>query len=225
MGGTRTKVSGGATVSSVNLIHGDCLEHMRAMPDGSVDLTFFDPPYNRGKKYDGYTDDRNDYWAWMTDVVKESRRLSKRGVVVYIDGRLVRGYWENMPDAHLVIVHKRARGIKVNGFVHQYHALLVEATPINECLDLWNDIRLPGEGYFFREKRYDNPGLTGLALTERVIELLTTEGEMVLDPFMGSGTTGVACLNLGRDFTGIEQSLYYRDMAQDRITALEGARR
>ena len=206
------------------LIHGDCLIEMKQMPDDYVGLVFFDPPYNRKKKYDGYADNRGNYWAWMTDVVKESRRLSKRGVVVYIDGRLVRGYWEIMPDAHLVIVHKRARGIKVNGFVHQYHALLAEATPINECLDLWNDIRLPGEGYFFKEKRYDNPGLTGLALTETVVDLFTLEDEVVLDPFIGSGTTAEACLNLRRDFVGIEQSSYYRDMAQDRITALEGVR-
>ena len=204
----------------MKLILGDCIEVMQHMKDDSVDLVFFDPPYNRKKKYDGYPDNRDDYTEWMVEIVDESRRLSKRGVVVFMDGRLVQKYWRIMPDAHLIIVHKRARGIKVNGFVHQYHALLAEATPINECLDLWNDIRLPGEGYFFKEKRYDNPGMTGLALTEKVIDLFTLEDEAVLDPFMGSGTTAEACFNLRRDFVGIEQSPYYRDMSQDRLDAL-----
>jgi len=200
-------------------ILGDCLSVMQHMAIESVDLVFFDPPYNTKKKYDGYDDDRCDYWEWMGDVVAACHRVSKRGVVAFIGGRLIPIYWDIMPTAHLVVVHKRARGFKQNGFVHQYHALMADAMPINECLNLWNDVRLPGEGYFFREQRYDNPGMTGLALTEKVIETFTLHGERVLDPFMGSGTTGEACKNLGRDFIGIEQSVYYRDMAQERCDA------
>ena len=199
------------------LILGDCLKVMANMPDNSVDLVFFDPPYNKKKKYDGYDDSRTDYWEWLDAIVKQCQRLSKRGVVVFMGGRMVQNFWDIMPFANLIIVHKRARGFKVKGIVHQYHAILADAIPIDECKNLWDDIRLPGEGYYFREPRYDNPGMTGLALTERVVELFSLEKERVLDPFMGSGTTAVACRNLGRDFIGIEQSPYYRDMAQKRI--------
>lgn len=202
-------------------IVGDCLEVMKTLEP--VDLIFFDPPYNRKKKYDSYDDnmEESDYWKWMAEVLLESRKLSRRGVVVFIDGRLLQGYWSLMQGGHPIVVHKRAAGINVRGFACQYHIVLADATPLSRCPDLWNDIRLPGEGYFFREQRYDNPGLTGLELTKRVVELFTEEGETVLDPFMGSGTTAEACVSLGRDFIGIDLSQNYCDMATERIKAWE----
>lgn len=56
-----------------------------------------------------------------------------------------------------------------------------------------------------------------IALMERIITLLTDEGDIVVDPFMGSGTTALACLNLNRRFIGIEMSKKYCKLAMDRI--------
>ena len=58
-----------------------------------------------------------------------------------------------------------------------------------------------------------------LELPTRHIESWSNEGDVVLDPFMGSGTTGVACKNLGRDFIGIEMDDKYFDIAKERINA------
>lgn len=52
---------------------------------------------------------------------------------------------------------------------------------------------------------------------ERIILLTTNEGDTVLDPFMGSGTTAIACLNTNRKFIGFEIDTMYYDMAQERI--------
>ena len=52
---------------------------------------------------------------------------------------------------------------------------------------------------------------------ERVILLTTNPGDLVVDPFCGSGTTGVACLNTGRRFIGYEIDTMYADMAQERL--------
>lgn len=66
-----------------------------------------------------------------------------------------------------------------------------------------------------------HPNEKNVDLIKFLIELSTNENDIVLDPFMGSGTTGVACRNLGRDFIGIELDRSYFDIASDRIKQLE----
>lgn len=60
---------------------------------------------------------------------------------------------------------------------------------------------------------YEKP----LSLMERIVNIYTNPGDIVLDPFMGSGTTGVACQNLGRGFIGIEKDPKYFKLAEGRI--------
>jgi site-specific DNA-methyltransferase (adenine-specific) len=60
-----------------------------------------------------------------------------------------------------------------------------------------------------------------LALMLDLVELFTDAGETILDPFAGSGTTGVACLRLGRTFIGIERDPVYFKLACDRLRAEE----
>lgn len=60
-----------------------------------------------------------------------------------------------------------------------------------------------------------------LSLIERLIRIYTNEGDVVLDPYMGSGTTGVACMNLNRSFIGIEKDKEYFEIAKQRIEDAE----
>jgi site-specific DNA-methyltransferase (adenine-specific) len=202
---------------------GDALDSMRTAPDKSVDFVFFDPPYNVGKDYGVYKDNlpHQEYRQWMEDCISEATRISKRGVAVYVSGKLTRLFSQLMPDAHLIVVHKRAIGVRQGKYTLQYHSLFATAKPLVACKDVWNDIRLPGEGFFFREPRYANPGLTSLALTERVIDTFTEKGEIVFDPFMGTGTTAVACIELDRICRGVELNPAYLQIAHQRISAVE----
>ena len=52
----------------------------------------------------------------------------------------------------------------------------------------------------------------------RTLQLFSKEGDTILDPFMGTGTTGVACALLNRKFIGVERDLEYYNMARERIT-------
>ena len=67
------------------------------------------------------------------------------------------------------------------------------------------------------KKIYKHPTIKPLDFTEKIIRNSTKENELVLDPFMGSGTTGEACGNLGRDFIGIELDKKYFDIAVNRL--------
>ena len=190
------------------------------MPDKCVDLVFYDPPYNIKKEYDGYDDDLSEpaYEAWMRETARECERVSINGVVVYIGGKLTRLFGNIYPESHLIIVEKRAAGVFAGNYMLQYHSMYSTAKPILKCKDLWNDVRLPGEGYFFKENRYDHPGLTGLEFTQKVLTTFTKEGDTVLDPFMGSGTTAVACIKTQRNYIGIEQSEKYCAIANKRVS-------
>ena len=70
---------------------------------------------------------------------------------------------------------------------------------------------------FGQPGKVDHPTQKPLSLMQWNVDLLSAEGETILDPFMGSGTTGVACANLGRKFIGIEREPSYFDIACRRI--------
>lgn len=205
-----------------NLYNGDCLPFMRAMKSQSVDFTFYDPPYNVGKDYGVYKDNMppEKYRQWMIDVASEARRVSRRGFAVYVGSKLTRLFFEIIPDAHLIPVHKRAIGAMDGGYFLQYHALFVVGKPIIPCKDLWDDIRLPGEGYYFREERFGHPGQTAQALVKRVLRHFTAENDIVLDPFLGVGTSAVAALSMGRQIVGCEINPAYFEVAERRVRAI-----
>ena len=69
-----------------------------------------------------------------------------------------------------------------------------------------------------------HPTVKPLALMEYLVKLVSREGQVVLDPFMGSGTTGMACVNTGRDFIGIEIDEDYFKIAQARIESCKESR-
>lgn len=80
--------------------------------------------------------------------------------------------------------------------------------------DVWTDISaLPHNS----KEKTDHPTQKPLALMERIINCFTNEGDTVLDFCMGSGTTGLACNNLNRNFIGIEKYKEYFDIAEDRL--------
>jgi site-specific DNA-methyltransferase (adenine-specific) len=72
-----------------------------------------------------------------------------------------------------------------------------------------------------RQRPKQHPHQKPVALLERLVKLLTAEGHTILDPFMGSGTTGVAALNLKRNFIGIELQPDFYNLAKQRIQSLQ----
>lgn len=80
--------------------------------------------------------------------------------------------------------------------------------------DWFSDIQLVKN---VSKQKYNHPCPVPVKLMERIILLTTNEGDLVVDPFMGSGTTGVACLNTNRRFVGFEVDMDYFDMAAERL--------
>ena len=197
----------------------DNLETMQRMKDNSVDFIFSDPPYNKNKDYEIYQDNlpQEEYWQWVKIFLSEYKRISNNNMAIFIGADLIKGYWDLIPDAKLIIVRKGAIGTPFKDFYRQYFGMLVTAKPNQRIYDLWDDIKMPGEGYFFREERFPNPGLTSLKLTQRTIRYFTNLGDIVFDGFMGVGTTALASISLERNYIGSELNPRYIEIAKERI--------
>ena len=198
---------------------GDCLDIMRTMPDKSVDFVFTDPPYNVRKDYGTYKDNLSDadYLAWSTTIIGEIKRVA-RAACIFVPQKYIRFWWYLLGDDYRQIVLSYSpEGAIRWGFINQFSSLLTNAKPIGRVKNVWHNCQMPGLGYFFRENNYGHPGYTSEDITSRVIASFTNEGDTILDPFMGSGITGVACAKTGRNFIGIEIDPGYFEIAQRRI--------
>ena len=195
---------------------GDCLEILPTFVAGSADAVVTDPPYNVGKDYGAHNDAMSDkeYTNWAAARVKECRRLAQNQFWVAPRYKLL--LWLGLlPEAHLVVIPRGASGPFRGGWSDQFEITLACGKP-NRCVpDLWKGIRLKGEGYFFRENTYGHPGYTPYPIMHRAVELFSVDA--CCDPMMGTGTTGVACMQLGRKFIGIEIEPKYFKIAVDRI--------
>ena len=205
----RREVIGNAT-----LYLGDCLEILPTLP--KVDAVITDPPYNVGKDYGTHKDDMPpvQYENWCRARTLAARELATNQF--WVAPRYKLGLWLGLlPESHLVVIRRGAAGPFRQGWSDQFEIALAIGKPEKCMSDLWSDIRLKGEGYFFREDSYGHPGYTPYPIMERAINLFAAES--VCDPFMGTGTTGDAAMRTGRKFIGIEIEPKYFDIACERI--------
>ncbi|MFA5054235.1 MAG: site-specific DNA-methyltransferase [Parcubacteria group bacterium] len=206
----------------IDLRLGDCLEILPTLAAGSVDAVVTDPPYGIGFKYDTHKDDPAAYEAFMRQAVAEMQRLAGDGPIFVWQAMLNADRWHRWFPAGFRIF------AACKSFV-QYRPTQVQYSW--DPVIFWGNPKTPVRRDFFardyheqrkapfgkdREPRL-HPCARPLEQVQYVIELATLEGETILDPFMGSGTTGVACVQTGRNFIGIEIDAGYFAIAQKRI--------
>ena len=217
----------------MKLYNGDCLEVMKEIPTGSVDAIITDPPYNIAQDNNFKTMGRAgiDFGEWdkgfdLFSYIDEVFRLLKKGgsFVVFND-------WKNLGD-----ISKYAESL---GFITKDMIRLEKSNPMPRNRDrryitdyecaVWF-VKPKAKWVFNRQSdTYERPKFVSsiekglhptqkpVALMEWLIKIHSNKGDTILDPFMGSGTTGLACKNLGRKFIGIEQDEKYFKIAQERI--------
>lgn len=107
---------------------------------------------------------------------------------------------------------------KILGFRKPYSEVNFVFNPQMGFTDVWSDID------FYKEKRY-HPTQKPIKLIERLIKASTNEGMVVLDPFIGAGSTALACINLKRNYVGIDIDPKYIQISKERIKELESTPR
>jgi len=242
----------------IQLIQGDCLEEMKKIPDGSVDLVLTDPPYGTTAcKWDTVID-LELMWEHLTRVIKPngaivmtaSQPFTSALVMSNIKMFKYEWIWEKERPTNIFLMKKQVGKVHENVLV--FYKKQPTYNPIKEASQQpknnqnmksqagkMNIIETLGKCQAIISKEYDpevrnprsvlkinrgtrnnqklHPTQKPVALMEYLIKTYTNENETVLDFTMGSGTTGVACKNLNRNFIGIELDKDYFEIAKKRI--------
>jgi modification methylase len=256
----KTATGAGVDLPLNKIIAGDCIEAMNALPAGSIDLIFADPPYNLQLKSDLHRPDNSkvdavdDAWdqfdsfalydTFTTNWLKAAKRLLKPNGAIWVIGSYHnvfrmgaelqnQGYWilndviwrksnpmpnfrgKRLTNAHETLIWaSRDEGSK---YTFNYEALKA----LNEGIQMRSDWVLPICTGHERLKNDEgdkaHPTQKPESLLHRLLVGTTNPGDVVLDPFFGTGTTGAVCKMLGRDFIGIEREEAYRKVAEARL--------
>jgi len=195
----------------VRIWEGDCLEFMRDLPDGCVDFVFADPPYNVGLEYDGVDDKRRDYPWWVGNIGHELRRISQRTAIT--PGII--NIWLHRPADWTMCWFKPAAMRRGKLGSNHWEPILIygEKMPVGGC----DVIRALVHGQYGAENGSWHPAPKPESLLSQLIKRFSGLGDLVLDPFLGSGTTGVVCDRLDRRWIGAEINRDYVKMATQRI--------
>ena len=212
----------------IKLIHGDCLEEMKNIPDESVIVT--DPPFNIGYHYKSYKDKmkEDEYYEMLAGIIENrpaviihyGEQLHSLSIRLgYAPKRVVSWvYNSNTGKQHRQIAFYNIKpdfrkvGQPYKNPTDKRIAKRIAEGKSAKLYDWWNVNQVKN---ISREKTA-HPCQMPLQVMENIIGILPLE-LTVVDPFLGSGTTGVACKNLNRNFIGIELDVDYFEIAKERI--------
>lgn len=229
-----------------NIILGDSLEVMKRFPSKSIDLVVTSPPYNlknstgnglkdgRGGKwekaalmqgYDSHTDNMpyDEYCQWQRKCLKQMLRIiNDDGAIFYnhkwrVQGGLLQDRQEIVKGFPIrqIIIWKRKGGINFNAgyFLPTYEVIYIIAKKdfrlaqgANKHGDVWD---------IAQEMKNPHPAPYPVELIDRIIT--STNANLILDPFSGSGTTAFSAKQNGRNFICIDNSIEYCNMAKKRL--------
>lgn len=213
-------------VSGCQLYQGDALNILRGLPDACVDAVITDPPYKISQEYSSNADPDNLLAvASLLAVAPEMYRVAKPGAlcVLYYDTRILPLALHAMSGAGwkylraLTFYRRWGNAHKLAGWMSTSDFILVFAkpgAPYKFGTEWRHDV-------YLRDKKeaesFGHPAQKPLADISHLVRQITPTGGTVLDPYMGSGTTGAAAMQEGRKFIGVEKSEDFYGIAVERI--------
>lgn len=229
-------------MSTFKLYNADCTDILQTLPKHSINLLLTDPPYNVSRdtnftSMSGVSRIGMDFGAWdyQFDVTKYIKDVSD--LLVENANCIIFNSWQNL---HLI--HDAC--IRHNIYIKRCLVLnKTNPAPFNRDRMFVNDVEFalwgvynskgnPTKWTFNRKNPFEkcvidstvqssklHPTMKDLKVITHLVDVLSNEGDVVLYPFMGSGTTGIAANIIDRDFIGIEIDPKYFEIAQRRITA------
>jgi DNA modification methylase len=193
------------------VIHGDCLEVMRGMPDGCVDLVLTDPPYGLGNKWTGGKSEwplHHGQMGWDASTPSGIPGIIRLGRHAIIWG----GHLYPLPISRSWFIWDKKQNDKFTS---------------GQAELAWTNLDIPIRTFRMSQvEAYCNSTDKKVHPTQKPINLITwcigfaplpKENNIILDPFCGSGTTLVAAKMLGRRFIGIDIEKKYCDIAEERL--------
>ena len=228
---------------NISLFNGDCLDVMRDIPDGSVDCAVIDPPYKivaggcrkTSKSNDVIGDNKRTDWAeeartgkmfkhndikfeqWLPELYRVM--ADKSHTYLMINSRNLSELQNKAEEVGFkfqnLLIWDKGNVTPNRYYMQAYECILMlrkggAKTIVNKGTS--NILKVPN---IIGKKKH--PSEKPVELLEIMINNSTIDSDTVIDMFMGSGSTGVACINTGRKFIGIELDEEYFDIAKERI--------
>lgn len=232
-----------------NIVLGDCTKELKKIESNTVDLIIADPPYNVGKDYGNKSDkqDFDEYIAFTKEWLTECHRILKKNgtIYIFIGFRYISYLYQILEkDLKMNFVNwiswHYTQGIgKTKGFSPRHDDILMFSKSASYKFNL-DEIRVPQKFYrkvnnmrganpgdvwevshihYCQKNRQEHPTQKPEALVERMVLASSSEGDMVVDPFSGSGTTLRVCQQLNRNAVGIELNPEYVEQTKERLNS------
>lgn len=198
------------------IYHGDCLEVMKEIPDKySIDMVLCDPPYGICRA----EWDKIDYYDFLFE---ESMRVLKNGCYAFIFSSKKNLKRPQFKHDIFAVIKNFAQYRQHLGMIDSWYPIIYFVKGKPRKLQQKRNWFLLNTANTSRNK--NNPKTNNIHETPKNMDIIThlischsRVGDTILDPFMGSGTTAVACINTNRNFIGIEKEQKYVDIANNRI--------
>jgi len=242
-------------VNENRLIHGDCLEVMKHIPDESINLVLTSPPYKADKEYEEWKS-LNDYKKFVEEWTKLAIKILANNGSLWINlGYTKTGKNTTLPLSYLyfpiinisfiqeIVWHYEGGMSYKKRFTHRTERWMwfskdtdnmtfnlddVRDLSLNRTKDKRNHPlgKNPTDYWYFDrvvsgtgkvKEKTKHPCQFPEKMIERIILACSNKNDIVLDPFIGSGTTAKVALDLNRRFIGIEKEKKYYDIAKERI--------
>ena len=216
------------------MIFGDSRREIKKIPDGSIDFICTDPPYNLGQystgniRLDWRADFNNDLAAWDQETLDPLewkndflRILSPKGNIFIFTSYNLIGKWHEVFDPlfdtfQFMVWHKTNPAPKFRraGFLNSCELIVClwnkgHTWNFTKQNEMHNFIESPICMGKERLKKPKHPTQKPVKIMKKLIEIASNEGDTILDPFSGVGSTGIAALELNRKFIGIESDEEY----------------
>jgi len=201
------------------VICGDSLTLIKKIPDSSIDVVFTDPPYGLNKVGINGDADLSTFYK----ILPEAHRVLKKDswFITFFSTKFLPRSFENNPFSYfwqIVLYCPEGRVSSPIGFTKFMSCVVFKKgnpRPTKKNTDIFKDtpgtMIEPDEGYI------DHPTPKPKLFVKEILKMFTVENDLVLDPFLGSGSTALACLQLGRRFIGFEIEPKYCQLAEKRL--------
>ena len=234
-------------MKNIELYCGDCLEIMKNIPDKSVDMILCDLPYGTTRNKWDTVIDLDLLWIQYERIIKDNgaivlfAQVPFNIILGYSNLKLLKYEWiwekeqgtghlnaKKMPlksHENIMVFYKKLPTYNPQMVGNEVRTVKTsrnksKTTNYGDFIEIKESTyigRYPKDIIKFNKDKGYHPTQKPVALLEYLIKTYTNEGEIVLDNCMGSGSTGVACININRKFIGIELEEKYFEMAKNRI--------
>lgn len=216
----------------MELYRDDCLSKLKDFADKSIDITFTSPPYNRKRndKYTNYNDTIKDYYLFLVEATDLLLAKTKRHVIINLQTnyynrqdvyKFIGHYYNKIQN---VIIWEKSNPLPANGHnitnAFEYFFILGDTAIKSNTTYTKNHITTSINNSITKIHK----AVMKQEVADWFIEKFTKENDVVLDCFMGLGTTGLSCIKYNRDFIGIELDEEYFNIAKERIEEANGIR-